>query len=155
MEEVKGEGREEKRKEKKMLRQPKDRKYRKSFKRGKKKGREKGELTKGEYGLKAREGGRLSARQREAGRKRRRNQRNRRGKVWVEVYPDVPVTKKPREVRMGGGKGRVEYWAGNVRAGKRRYEVSGVEEKRAKRALEKAGKKRPIRTKRVERKWSR
>ena len=50
---------------------------------------------------------------------------------------------------------RVEYWAGNVRAGKRRYEVRGVEEKRAKRALEKAGKKRPIRTKRVERKWSR
>ena len=71
-----------------------------------KKGREKGELTKGEYGLKAREGGRVSARQREAGRKRRRHKRNRRGKVWVEVFPDRPVTKKPREVRMGGGKGR-------------------------------------------------
>ena len=103
-----------------MLIQPKDRKYRKSFKRGKKKGREKGELTKGEYGLKAREGGRVSARQREAGRKRRRNKRNRRGKVWVEVFPDRPVTKKPREVRMGGGKGSVEYWAGNVRT--RTYE---------------------------------
>ena len=69
--------------------------------------------------------------------------------MWRKVFPAVPVTKKPREVRMGKGKGNVEYWAVHVTAGKRRYEVSGVEGKRARRGLSKVGKKRPVSTKRV------
>lgn len=136
-----------------MRRQPKRSKYGKQFKGGcgRKKGRgvEVESRKRGEYGLMARENVRLSARQREAGRRTRRNCRNRRGKVWRNVYPAVPVTKKPREVRMGKGKGAVEYWAVHVRPGKRRYEVRGVDEKRARRALGKVGKKRPVRTKRV------
>jgi large subunit ribosomal protein L16 len=103
----------------------------------------------GEHGLMAAESGRLTARQREAGRRTLRQTRNRRGKVWRKVYPAVPVTKKPREVRMGKGKGTVEFWAVHVRPGKRRYEVAGVERKRARVALTKVGKKRPVRTKRV------
>lgn len=105
--------------------------------------------TRGEYGLIALESGRLTARQREAGRRTLRQTRSRRGKVWRKVFPAVPVTKKPREVRMGKGKGNVEFWAVHVGPGKRRYEVSGVEGKRARRALSKVGKKRPVSTKRV------
>jgi large subunit ribosomal protein L16 len=140
-----------------MLIQPKGIKYRKSFKGGRIKGREtlKGEartkLTEGEYGLRSRERGRLSARQVEAGRRVRRHHRDRSCKVWVKVFPDVPVTKKPLEVRMGKGKGSVEYWAVHVRPGTRRYEVGGVDEKTAEKALVKAGKKRPVRTNRVKR----
>lgn len=137
-----------------MRRKPKRRKYGKQFKggNGKKRGRgvEMEVRKRGEYGLMARESVRRSARQREAGRRTRRKCRNRRGKVWINVYPAEPVTKKPREVRMGKGKGGVEYWAVNVRAGKRRFEVGGVEKKRARRALGKVGKKRPVRTKTVE-----
>ena len=136
-----------------MRRKPKRRKYGKQFKGGsgiqKARGGAGEQRKRGEYGLIARESVRRTARQREAGRRTRRNCRSRRGKVWINVYPAVPVTKKPREVRMGKGKGSVEYWAVHVRPGKRRYEVRGVEEKRARRALGKVGKKRPVRTKRV------
>jgi large subunit ribosomal protein L16 len=138
-----------------MRRKPKRSKYGKEFKGGsgmkKARGVEVERRKRGEYGLMARETVRLSARQREAGRRARRNSRSRRGKVWRNVFPAVPVTKKPREVRMGKGKGSVEYWAVHVRPGKRRYEVRGVDEKRARRALGKVGKKRPVRTKRVKR----
>jgi large subunit ribosomal protein L16 len=142
-----------------MRRKPKRTKYSKQFKGGsaRKVARggasgsvtEGGSRTRGEYGIMARDCGRLTARQREAGRRTRRQTRRRRGKVWRTVYPAVPVTKKPREVRMGKGKGSVEFWAVHVRPGMRRYEVRGVEEKRARRALGKVGKKRPVGTKRV------
>jgi large subunit ribosomal protein L16 len=66
--------------------------------------------------------------------------------VRRKVFPNVPVTKKPREIRMGKGKGNVEYWAAKVRPGTRRFEVRNVEEERARKALEGAGKKLPIRT---------
>jgi large subunit ribosomal protein L16 len=132
-----------------MFRQPNRRKYRKQFKGGsgirRARGVERDKRTRGEYGLIAMETGRVSARQREASRRARRSGMSRRGKVWRKVFPMVPVTKKPAEVRMGKGKGGVEYWAVHVR----RYEMRGVEEKVAKRALGKAGEKRSVRTKRV------
>jgi large subunit ribosomal protein L16 len=108
-------------------------------------------LTQGEYGLRARELGRISARQLEAARRTRRHHRNRTGEVRIKVFPDVPVTKKPREIRMGKGKGNVEYWAAEVRPGKRRFEVREVDGDLAKKALECAGKKLPIRTNTVSR----
>jgi large subunit ribosomal protein L16 len=137
-----------------MLRIPKRSKFRKRFK-GVRKGQDRmknGEvtpLTHGEYGLRARELGRISARQLEAARRTRRHHRNRTGQVRRKVFPDVPVTKKPREIRMGKGKGNVEYWATTVRPGTRRFEVRNVEEELARKALECAGKKLPIRTNRV------
>ena len=143
-----------------MLRSPKRTAYRKSFKGGKFKGVEAptiGEdsaLKKGEYGLMATELARLSARQREAGRKMRRHTRMRQGKVWMMVYPDVPVSSKPREVRMGGGKGSVEFWACHVRPGKVRFEVSGVNEARARHALTKRAAKLPMHSRVVSRPWS-
>lgn len=139
-----------------MLRQPKQTKYRKRFKGGRR-GETRldpGKLTplqEGEYGLRAREPGRLTARQLESARRTRRHHRNRTGGVRRKVFPDLPVTKKPREVRMGGGKGGVEYWAIGVRPGTRRMEVKDVPEERARKALECAGKKLPIRTNRVKR----
>lgn len=140
-----------------MLRIPKRVKHRKVFK-GVTKGVTVGKvgkvtkLTQGEYGLRAREMGRITARQLEAARRTRRYHRNRTGEVRRKVFPDIPVTKKPREVRMGKGKGNVEYWATRVRPGTVRFEVRQVEEERARKALESAGKKLPIRTNRVRRK---
>ena len=137
--------------------QLKKRKYRKSFKgrgwegRSHRKPDGRTQLQQGDYGLRSREGGRRSARQLEAGRRGRRNRRKRAGKVWVKVFTDVPVTKKLREVRMGNGKGSVEFWAVHVKEGTMRYEVSGVEEGRAREALQKAGDKRLVRTKVVKR----
>jgi large subunit ribosomal protein L16 len=139
---------------------PKRTKHRKMFK-GVTKGRDTNQtgsltpLTQGEYGLRAREMGRISARQLEAARRTRRHHRNRTGEVWMKVFPDQPVTKKPREVRMGKGKGNVEYWATRVRPGTRRFEVTQVEAELARKALECAGKKLPIRTNRVSRRQSR
>lgn len=114
-------------------------------------GKDRESLGMGEYGRMSMECGRLSARQREAARRVRRQERRIGGesKIWRKVPPVVPVSKKPREVRMGKGKGSVAYWAVNVKPGKRRYEVRGVSSKLACVALTKAGKKRPVRTKRV------
>jgi large subunit ribosomal protein L16 len=140
-----------------MLRRPKRTKHRKVFK-GVTKGRTQMNpgtltpLTQGEYGLRARERGRITARQLEAARRTRRHHRNRTGEVRMKVFPDQPVTKKPREVRMGKGKGNVEYWATRVRPGTRRFEVTQVDEDLARKALACAGKKLPIRTNRVSRK---
>lgn len=103
-------------------------------------------LTQGEYGLRSRDLGRVTARQLEAARRTRRHHRNRLGKVTMMVFPDVPVTKKPREVRMGKGKGSVEYWTARVRPGTMRFEVRDVDQERARMALECAGKKLPVRT---------
>jgi len=134
-----------------MLRQPKRTKFRKAFK-GVRKGIDRRKvgahtpLTHGEYGLRSRELGRISARQLEAARRTRRHHRSRTGQVTMKVFPDVPVTKKPREIRMGKGKGSVEYWAARVRPGTRRFEVRDVEKALARNALECAGKKLPVRT---------
>lgn len=103
-------------------------------------------LTDGEYGLRSLELGRVSARQLEAARRTRRYHRNRIGKVTMKVFPDVPVTKKPREIRMGKGKGSVEFWAARVRPGTIRFEVRDVDKEIARHALECAGKKLPVRT---------
>ena len=139
-----------------MLRKPKRTKYRKRFK-GVRKGQDRRAngkrqgLGEGEYGLRARELGRITARQLEAARRTRRHHRNRTGVVRMKVFPDVPVTKKPREIRMGKGKGNVEFWAIGVRPGTRRFEVKDVAEELATHALRSAGKKLPIRTNRVKR----
>lgn len=150
-------------KKSKMRRQPKIRKYRKQFKGGTGKQEPRGDVGKerrtrrGDYGLRVCEVGRISARQREAGRRVRRQQRSRSGKVWRGGFPATPVTKKPREVRMGKGKGSVEYWARQVRPGQRRYEVQrpggqgGKGKGGVMRALHKVSHKRPISTKRVQR----
>jgi large subunit ribosomal protein L16 len=140
-----------------MLRIPKRSKFRKVFK-GVIKGMDRRKvgsltpLTYGEYGLRSRELGRVTARQLEAARRTRRYHRNRTGEVRMKIFPDVPVTKKPREVRMGKGKGNVEYWTARVRPGTRRFEVRNVEGELARKALECAGKKLPVRTNRVVRK---
>lgn len=135
-----------------MLRKPKRTVHRKRFK-GPSVGRgvQHAHLVNGDVGLRATEYGRITARQLEATRRVIRHHRNRVGKVWRTVFPDQPVTKKPREVRMGGGKGSVEYWAIHVQPGTRRFEVEARDEqsqRKAAAALEAAGKKRPIRTNR-------
>jgi large subunit ribosomal protein L16 len=108
-------------------------------------------LRVGEYGLVSRELARVSARQLEASRRVLRFTLKRRGTVWVNTFPDVPVTAKPLEVRMGKGKGSVEYWAAKVRPGTVLCEVSGVDREMALKALRAYGKKRPMGTRVVER----
>lgn len=143
-----------------MLIIPKKPKYRKAFKGGRRKGYGKvmahtspdaTGLVIGSVGVKSQEGGRRTARQMEAGRRLRRNKLNRMGKVWVSVFTDVPVSKKPREVRIGKGKGNVAYWACHVRPGTLRYEVDGVDMDKVARVLEKVGKKLPVKCRVVRR----
>jgi large subunit ribosomal protein L16 len=100
----------------------------------------------GEYGLKAAERGRLTARQIEAARRAINRHVKRGGKVWIRVFPDVPVTKKPIEVRMGKGKGNVEYWIAKVLPGSVLYEMEGVSEELAREAFRLAAAKLPIKT---------
>lgn len=100
----------------------------------------------GEYGLKAVSRGRLSSRQIEAGRRAITRHVRRGGKLWIRVFPDYPVTRKPLEVRMGGGKGNVEYWSAPVRPGAVLYEIEGVPESLAREAMRRAGAKLPVRT---------
>jgi large subunit ribosomal protein L16 len=105
------------------------------------------ELHFGEWGLRSRETGRVSARQLEAARRALRRRLARRGRVWRHPFPDTPVTSKPTEVRRGKGKGAVAFWAAKVRAGSLRFEIGGgVEEVRARSALDAAGAKLPVRT---------
>ena len=99
----------------------------------------------------AREEARVTARQLEAGRRVRRYHVKRSGKVWIRVFPDVPVTAKPLEVRMGKGKGSVDHWAAKIRPGMMRFEVSGVPGARGRHALRSCGKKFPRKTTLVER----
>jgi large subunit ribosomal protein L16 len=109
--------------------QPKRTKFRKMFK-----GRNRGlalrgsKVSFGEFGLKATERGRLTARQIEAARRVISRQVKRGGKIWIRVFPDKPITEKPLEVRMGSGKGSVEYWVAEIRPGKMLYELEGVPE---------------------------
>lgn len=130
------------------MKQPKKTKYRKAFK-----GRIHGiasngfDLAFGDYGLKALAPERITARQIEACRKAINRRRKRDGKLWIRIFPDVPVSKKPADVRMGKGKGSVEYWVARVKPGKILFELSGITEETAREALALAASKLPIKTK--------
>ena len=100
----------------------------------------------GEFGLKAITRGRVTARQIEAARRAMTRHIKRGGKVWIRIFPDVPITKKPVEVRMGKGKGNVEYWVAKVQPGKVLYEMEGVSEDVAREAFRLAAAKLPILT---------
>lgn len=106
-------------------------------------------LNFGQYGLKAMEPGRITARQIEAARITINRHVRRQGRVWIRIFPDLPVSKKPAEVRMGKGKGSPEYWVAAVKAGRILYEMDGIDEEMARGALERAAAKLPIRTKMV------
>jgi large subunit ribosomal protein L16 len=132
--------------------QPKRTKYRKAFK-GRISGAAKGgfNLDFGSFGLKAMEPDRLTARQIEAARRAITRHMKRAGRVWIRVFPDVPVSKKPAEVRMGSGKGAPEFWACRVKPGRVLFELEGVSIQTAKEALELAAAKLPIKTRFVSR----
>ncbi|MCB9228300.1 MAG: 50S ribosomal protein L16 [Deltaproteobacteria bacterium] len=103
-------------------------------------------LAFGEYGLMALEGGRITARQIEAARVAMTRKTKRGGQVWIKLFPDTPVSKKPAEVRMGKGKGSVDHYAAKVRPGRILYEIAGVSEELAVSALELAAAKLPVKT---------
>jgi large subunit ribosomal protein L16 len=132
--------------------QPKRSKFRKQFK-----GRIRGRATSatsldyGEYGLKALEPDRVTARQIEAARRAITRAMKRQGRVWIRLFPDIPVSKKPAEVRMGSGKGAPEFWACRVKPGRVLFEVDGVNSATAREALGLAAAKLPIKTKFVTR----
>jgi large subunit ribosomal protein L16 len=131
---------------------PKKTKFRKQFK-GRIHGAAKGgfSLNFGAYGLKALEPERVTARQIEAARRAITRQMKRQGRVWIRVFPDLPVTDKPAEVRMGKGKGAVEYWAARVHPGRILFEIDGVADDVARESLRLGAAKLPIRTKVVTR----
>ena len=132
--------------------QPKRTKYRKQMK-GKNRGlaSQGNKVSFGEYGLKATDRGRITARQIEAARKAMTRHIRRGGKIWIRIFPDKPITKKPLEVRQGKGKGNVEYWVAQIQPGRILYETSGVDENLAKEALKLAASKLPVDTKFVTR----
>lgn len=132
--------------------QPKKMKFRKAHK-GRIHGNAKGgsTLAFGEYGLKAMAPERITARQIEAARRAITRHMKRQGKVWIRVFPDVPISKKPLEVRMGSGKGSVEYYVARVKPGRIMFELGGVPEPLAREALALAASKLPIETKFVAR----
>ncbi len=127
--------------------QPKRTKFRKQFK-GKIRGQAKGgsDLNFGTYGLKSIEPERVTARQIEAARRAMTRHMKRQGRVWIRIFPDVPVTSKPTEVRMGKGKGSVDYWAARVKPGRVLFEIDGVEDAVAREALRLAAMKLPVKT---------
>jgi large subunit ribosomal protein L16 len=131
---------------------PKRTKFRKQFK-GRISGVAKGgaDLNFGSYGLKAIEPERITARQIEAARRAMTRHMKRQGRVWIRIFPDVPVTQKPTEVRMGKGKGSVEYWAAKVRPGRVMFEIDGVTEPVAREALRLAAMKLPVKCRFVQR----
>src|SRR5712692_1406040 len=132
--------------------QPKRTKYRKAHK-----GRIHGLATSGatlafgQFGLKAMEPERLTARQIEAARRALTRHMKRSGRVWIRIYPDVPVSKKPLEVRMGSGKGAPEFWVTRIKPGRIIFEIDGVNEALAREALGLAAAKLPIKTRFIER----
>lgn len=132
--------------------QPKRTKFRKMFK-GRIKGVAKGgtQLNFGAYGLKALEPQRITSRQIEATRRAITRHMKRAGRVWIRIFPDVPVTKKPTEVRMGKGKGSVEFWAAKVKPGRIMFEIDGVPDAVAREALALGAAKLPIKTRIVRR----
>ena len=132
--------------------QPKRTKFRKMQK-GRIKGAAKGGATLnfGTFGLKAQEPARVTARQIEAARRAMTRQMKRAGRVWIRIFPDVPVSKKPTEVRMGKGKGTPEFWAARVKPGRIMFEVDGVPADIARQALDLAAAKLPVQTRFVAR----
>jgi large subunit ribosomal protein L16 len=132
--------------------QPKRTKFRKQMK-----GRNRGlahrgsDVSFGEYGLKAIGRGRITARQIEAARRAMTRHIKRGGKIWIRIFPDKPITKKPLEVRQGKGKGGVEYWVAQIQPGKVLYEMEGVSEEIAREAFTLAAAKLPIQTRFVSR----
>ncbi len=127
--------------------QPKRTKFRKQHK-----GRNNGVAVRGssvsfgEYGLKSLGRGRITARQIEAARRTITRHVKRQGKMWIRIFPDKPVTKKPLEVRMGKGKGSVEFWVAQVKPGTMLYEIQGVSEEVAREAFNLAAAKLPVKT---------
>lgn len=127
--------------------QPKKTKFRKQAK-----GRNRGlatvgnKVSFGDFGLKATTRGRVTARQIEAARRAITRHIKRGGKLWIRVFPDKPITKKPLEVRQGKGKGNVEYWVAQVKPGKVLYEIEGISEDLAREAFSLASAKLPVRT---------
>ena len=132
--------------------QPKRTKFRKQHK-GRIHGNAKGgtALNFGTYGLKAAEPDRITSRQIEAARRAMTRHMKRAGRVWIRIFPDVPVSKKPTEVRMGKGKGTPEYWAARVKPGRIMFEIDGVSRQVAEEALRLAAAKLPIKTRFVAR----
>lgn len=131
---------------------PKRTKFRKQHK-GRIKGNAKGgtALNFGAYGLKALSPERVTSRQIEAARRAMTRHMKRAGRVWIRIFPDVPVSKKPAEVRMGKGKGSPEFWACKVKPGRIMFEIDGVPQDIARRAMELAAAKLPVRTRFVTR----
>lgn len=126
--------------------QPKRMKFRKMFK-GRNRGLANGtEVSFGDFGLKAVGRGRLTARQIEAARRAMTRHIKRQGQIWIRVFPDKPITSKPLEVRMGKGKGNVEYWVCQIQPGKVLYEMNGVSEELAREAFALASAKLPLKT---------
>jgi large subunit ribosomal protein L16 len=127
--------------------QPKRTKFRKQHK-----GRNNGTAIRGssvsfgEFGLKATSRGRITARQIEAARRAITRHVKRGGKIWIRIFPDKPITKKPLEVRMGKGKGSVEYWVAQIKPGTMLYEIQGVPEELAREAFQLAAAKLPLKT---------
>lgn len=126
--------------------QPKRTKFRKM-----QKGRNRGVISGmsidfGMYGLRAIDRGRINSRQIEAARRAMSRSIKRQGKIWIRIFPDKPITKKPLEVRMGKGKGAVEYWVAMIQPGKILYEIDGVTEEIAKEAFKLASAKLPVKT---------
>lgn len=126
--------------------QPKKTKFRKM-----QKGRNRGmihdmKINFGSFGLKAIDRGRITSRQIESARRAMTKAVKRQGKIWIRIFPDKPITKKPLEVRMGKGKGNVEYWVSLVQPGKILYEIDGVSEELAKEAFKLASAKLPVRS---------
>lgn len=132
--------------------QPQRTKYRKAHK-GRVKGASKGatKLHFGSFGLKALEAGRLTSRQIEAARRAVTRNMKRTGRIWIRIFPDVPVSKKPAEVRMGSGKGSPEYWVARVKPGRIMFEIDGIPRDVAYESLTLAGAKLPILTRVVQR----
>ena len=132
--------------------QPKRTKFRKQFK-GRIHGEAKGGsmLNFGSYGLKSTEPERVTARQIEAARRAITRHMKRQGRVWIRIFPDVPVTAKPVEVRMGKGKGAIDYWAAKVKPGRIMFEIDGVSDEIAREALRLGAMKLPVLTRVVQR----
>ena len=132
--------------------QPKRTKFRKQHK-GRIKGAAKGGATLnfGTFGLKSQQPARITARQIEAARRAMTRQMKRAGRVWIRIFPDVPVSKKPTEVRMGKGKGTPEFWAARVKPGRIIFEIDGVTEQVAREAMDLASAKLPVKTRFVKR----
>ena len=127
---------------------PKRTKYRK-VQTGRNKGKAKGgtRVTFGEFGLKAQEPGWITARQIESARVAMTRKIKRGGKVWINIFPDKPITEKPAETRMGSGKGNPEYWVAVIKPGRVLFELAGVDEDLAREAMRLAGNKLPVKTK--------